>query len=338
MRDVNFKGAGFTMAAFAMYECGKDGDPIAYAHDHMSAAAVQVLRAQRHARLFGHKGAVTPVDTTDFPLAEQAHTEFVEQVEDQTFFGRVPFQRAPFNVKLTNLTDGGQAAWVDEGTLKPATALAFSPVGRLDTTKLSGFVGMTDAMRSAAAVSVYQIFHRALTNACSGKADATFTDPTNAGGNGVPKSITYDAPKIPSAGDLGAEIAQALGMVAHPERAAILMNAHDAVALAALRSASGERIFPDAGPAGGSIYNAPLYCSAAATPGVIVICDPSQIYVATDGPNIDVANYASIDYGDGQLVDLWTANCFAWRIEWFCNWLAAGPNAVVAITGFASAP
>ncbi len=332
---TNGKGLDVARAALAMAEGQDAGGALAYAGNmriQWGDGPLQFLRSQGRGRMRG-KGAVTPVDTTDFPLAAQARTEFVEQVEGATLLGRVPFQRAPFNVHLVDLTDGGQAAWVNESALKPATALQFNPVGRLEPDKVSAIVGFTDELRRAALPSLDAIFNNALINASASRLDASFIDPANAGGKGEPASITYSAPKIAATGDLVADMAAALGMLAHPSRAVFLANSHDAVKMAALRAPNGDYLFNDVGAAGGSALRTPLYTSDATPPGVIVACDPSQVYVATDGPLLDEATYATIDYGDGKPVSLWAANCFAWRIEFYANWLAAGPDSVATITG-----
>lgn len=327
-------------AALAMAAARDEGGALAYAkrmHPQWGDGPAQFLQSQGRPRVVG-KDATTPIDSNDFPLADQARTEFVQAVENATLLGRVPFQRAPFNVKLTDLTGGGEAAWVDENGIKPAIALQFKRVGRLEPAKVAAIVGFTDELRRVAAASVDQIFTRALVNASASRLDASFLDPTNAGGNGEPASIAYGAPTVAATGDLVADMAASLGLLAHPSRAVFLANSQDAVKMAALRAANGDYLFDDVGAAGGSALRTPLYTSDATPPGVIVACDPSQIYIATDGPLLDEASYASIDYGDGKLVSLWTANCYAWRVEYYANWLVAGPNAIAVIAGALASP
>ena len=106
------------------------------------------------------------------------------------------------------------------------------------------------------------------------------------------------------------------------------MSPENALALSRLRGAGGERIFPNVGVLGGTIWEIPVIVSAGAG-STVVLLDAAEVLLSDDGLEIDVAKHATLQMdsepddaptASSTQVSLWQLNLVALRAVRLIRW------------------
>ena len=254
-----------------------------------------------------------PGTTTDGswagPLAEmsQLSSAFVEMLRPRTVLGRLSgFRRVPFNVKFPRVTSGSSVGWVGQNRVTPVSSLALDQV-TFKFSKIGGIVVISDEMARSADPTAEALIQSDLLASVAQFSDEQFLNPSIAAVNDVsPASITYGADEIASTGVTAAAVAADfvnlfaaidVDMVAP----FLIMRQSVAIFLATLRIGSGDRLFPDVGAHGGSIYGVPVIVSGNTpmdgnSPGdhLIVLLDAGELLLAEGDVVFDSTNAAIV--------------------------------------------
>lgn len=306
------------------------------------------------------KAAVAAGTTTDSawakPLVEYQTiaSEFAELLRPQTIIGRIAgLRRVPFNIKVPRQTSGSAASWVGEGAAKPVSALAFDQIS-LGHTKLAGIVVLTEELIRFSDPAAEGIVRQDLISTIVQTVDRDFVDPDNAGTADVkPASIINGVTAVVASGtdadavraDVKAVISKFLTANLSLSGAVWIMTEVQALGLALLTNALGQREFPTieiSGDSGGTFFGLPVVLSeniplnaGSGNPVTgdgsrIILAKPSEILLADDGEVLlDVSREASLQMDSAPtnppvaatvFRSLWQDNLVGIRAERFINW------------------
>jgi Phage capsid family len=282
---------------------------------------------------------------------------FLELVRPLTVIGRMTgFRRPPFNVRFPRQTGGVEVAWTAEGGPTPASSMSFELVTHKQY-KAGAIVAISEELaRNEADPAAEGLIRRDLTDQIVQFLDESFLDPTLAGADNVsPASITYGATAINSTGNTAAQVeADFLSLFAavttNLRNPYLVMRSSTAKALVALRTTSGDRLFPDLGVVGGQIWGVPVLISDAIpldglspSGGRVVLIDANQINLTEGGIEFDSSSQTSLRLTDQQsispelstdiVVSLFQQNNLALRVIRYANWSRAQDSAVAYIDG-----
>lgn len=260
---------------------------------------------------------------------------FLDLVRPRTILGRMSgVVRAPFDVRIPEQTGGVTPGWTAEGKPILVASGEFSIIQQ-KRSKIGGIVVLTDELVRSSDPSAESIMQRDLGAGIIEFSDRAFVDPAVAEVPDVsPASITNGAPEITSTGATAAAVeADMAAMVqslidggvalAYPHW---IMSPENALFLSRLRGPGGERIFPNVGVLGGTIWEIPVIAAAGARSTVALI-DAAEVLLSDDGLEIDVAKHASLQMdsepGDdpaSNVVSLWQLNLVALRAIRHIRW------------------
>ncbi len=253
---------------------------------------------------------------------------FIDQALRESLL-RIPgFVQAPANARLVEAADGGDAYWVSDSALKPATMLQLVNKAGLSPTKVAALVAITDELAHAGDAGAPYIT-RALQIACVKAIDIAFTDPTNKGDPGrKPAAITYGASDIASTGDFGADIVTALGMLPNPRAVVGILNTLDAAGLAAKTKIGTGSLYPSLAINGGTLGGIPVYTSDYAPSGKLILVNTSRVAVWTSALDVRYSDQAIVRLDDAATqatapVSMWQENLHGILVEQGASWQAA---------------
>lgn len=260
---------------------------------------------------------------------------FLDLVRPRTILGRMTgVVRAPFDVRIPEQTGGVTPGWTGEGKPILVASGEFNIIQQ-KRSKIAGIVVLTDELVRSSEPSAESILQRDLGAGIIEFSDAQFIDPTIAEVPDVsPASITHGAPEITSSGltaaavetDLAAMVKSLIDggvALAYPHW---IMSPENALFLSRLRGPGGERIFPNVGVLGGTIWEIPVIAAAGAGSTVALI-DAAEVLLSDDGLEIDVAQHASLQMDSAPeedpasaVVSLWQLNLVALRAIRHIRW------------------
>lgn len=372
---------GIAMARMVMAMTKAKGDPVmafklAEKHFPRTEAVVRLLKAQAEgadlAALMKIKATIAAGDTTNAtwaaPLVDQATiaSEFLEYLRPRTLIGQANFRPIMFNVRIGSQTGGGTAYWVGQGKAKPVTALAFG-ADTIPFAKVATIAVITQELARFSDPKAEAIVRDSLADAVIERIDTDLFDPDKAA-----------VANVSPAGLLNGVAPTAVGPIdpADPETIACALMAlwapWDATNLGARPAyyttpavarmlafrryaLSGQSVYPQMTPTGGSIDGVPVRVSqylannggSGGAPFILV--DENEIYLADDGSvTVDASEQASIEMSDTpagssnptvaassvNLVSMWQTNSIAIRAERFIWWGKRRVGAAQWIDGF----
>jgi HK97 family phage major capsid protein len=212
------------------------------------------------------------IDTGDFGSAPDyaaAGRAFIAFAAQDSIIARInslqPMRRTAFNTSVMRQVSGGVGSWTAEGVQIVASGASFDTT-RLLPRKIAGLMVATRETLLLTGPAFEQALSQDLSRAIGQIEAASFLDPSAAGDDNQPASITYGAPSVPSSGsdpaaiqaDVRALLAVFKGDV---QRSVWLLNASDAMSL--------NMIGDDVGGAGltangGTWFGLPAICSSGA--------------------------------------------------------------------------
>ncbi|HAC01568.1 MAG TPA: phage major capsid protein [Brevundimonas sp.] len=268
---------------------------------------------------------------------------FVEFIRPRTVLGRlVGTRRVPFDIAFATQTAGFGAGWAGEGKPIIVSKGEFDR-HTFDRAKIAGIVVLTKELVRSSDPAAEAVVERDLAAGVVEFSDTQLLDPTIAEVPEVsPASITNGATEITSTGATAAQVeADLSAMVASLVTGGIafeapywVMTPKTALALAQLRGAGGERIFPDVGPLGGTIWTIPVIVSASAG-AQITLLDAAEIMVADDGIEFVASEEGTLrmsstpEDADAPLVSLWQNNLIGLKTTRYVRWKRRRDAAVV---------
>lgn len=329
------KAGAFTKFAQALALAGGDGMEASsiFATRWPNSKHVETVRkaAVGAATLGGWGGELAPLK----PLG----TAYLDFIRPLTVLGRLSgIRRAPFQVPILSQTSGFGAAWAGEGRPIIVARADFTRKS-LKPTKIAGIVVMSRELAEATDPASEAMIQRDMTASVVEFSDRELLDPTLAAVDGVsPASITNAAPEITSTGTTAAQVeADLSAMVASLITGGVafaaptwVMKPSTALYLARLRGSGGERIFPDVGPMGGTIWTIPVVTSVAAG-DQITLLDGAEVLVAEEDIQLSSSDQGSLQMNDAPtqdatggtgstMVSLWQSNLLALKIVRTIRW------------------
>ena len=276
------------------------------------------------ALLLQQKAAVTPGTTTDLAwagaLVSPMEDAFVKLVRSASLLGRIPgLRKIPFNVKVPVQTSGAVYQWVPETGYKPASALAFSTGVTLGLLKHAAIVVVTRELVQAARAGFSGALIEALESDLTAFTDTQFLDPTVAAVAGKnPASVTNGTTPVASTGTYATDVQSLLTayFAANPRRPVLITSPAHA---SAIKSMNG----------GGGLGVDVIDTEAAG--GITVAMDPSGVFVADHGVEVNSSSQASVQMNSTPdspatattvQVSLWQTNAIGYHVERFANWQA----------------
>lgn len=152
------------------------------------------------------RSAVAAGTTTDAdwgePLSElnQLGAAFIEVTRAKSALGQMNgLRRIPFNVKVPRQLDVSQPTWTGEGQASRFTSLSFDSI-QFMFAKLTALVAISKELAALGNPEVESLVSNDLGKAIAAMVDQDFLDPTNAGDDISPASITYGAPSVAATG------------------------------------------------------------------------------------------------------------------------------------------
>lgn len=299
------------------------------------------------------KAAVAPGTSTDplwaGPLAviQNVPGEFIELLRPATILGKIPnLRRIPFNAQVPVQTAGGSYGWVGQGLAKPVTSLQFGSA-KLDISKAAGIVVLTTELVRLSDPAAEDVVRRDMIAGIAAFLDQQFIDPAVAAVAGVhPASITNGIVGIASVQDPYKDLLALLQAFSTGHvplaSATLIVSETNALAMAFMRDAMGNRVFPNVTISGGTAEGINVVTSNAAGTNVILVWPPAILYADDGGVTIDVSKDASVQMDSVPanpsdattvLVSLWQNNLVGLRAERFINWKRAINAGVALVTG-----
>jgi HK97 family phage major capsid protein len=289
-------------------------------------------------------------------LAElrQAGNAFLELVRARSVVGRLSgFRKVPFRTQFPRQLSASSVAWADEGSPTMVSAPTLDQI-TFEASKIAGVVVVTEELVRSSEPNAQTLVDNDLIAAVAKFTDVAFLDPTIAAVGDAPASITNGATSVSATGttaaalkeDLRSLIDAALGGGSDLEGATLVMSKRQALAIAQFEYGR------DLGANGGQLLGLPVVTSiseALAEGGSppterIVLLDPSLILLADDGVETAVSRQGTLqmntepdspDTGATIVVNLWTRNLVAAKVERYIRWERARNGAAVFISGAA---
>jgi HK97 family phage major capsid protein len=271
---------------------------------------------------------------------------FLELVRPASILGRMQgIRRVPFRVKFARQTSGASAGWVGEFRPIPVGKLGFS-LETFEYSKVAGLVVISKELARSSDPAAEGLIQRDLVAAVAQFTDEQFLDPTLAGTDAHPASVTNGTVAVPSSGSDGAAIEVDLkAVVAAIQGAGVqflapyfIMKPSTALHLATLKGTDGERVFPNVNVMGGDIWGIPVLVSANAG-NQITLIDAAELLLAEGDVELAVTEEAALqmdsDPEDGavQRVSLFQTNSIGLRALRTIRWRMRNPAAAAYVSG-----
>lgn len=255
--------------------------------------------------------------------------------------------RAPDRVKMLVSGQAAVAAWPGNGRAIRMSKMDLQGTA-LATDKVGALTCATNESLEDTSAETEAILERDLRTAIDDAVSSAATDDTNAGSTEIPKSLTYDAPKIHSSGTAVANIATDFhaGLRELSDAGSDLQNvvavvhSRTAATMATALGSGGSPAFPLVTPRGGSAFGVPLIVSSAVPNGgsptstIVALIDASDVVVCDKGAVVALDNATTIEMSDAPtgvssdtptaassyLVSMFQAECTAIRVTRRITW------------------
>ncbi|QRP62702.1 phage major capsid protein [Rhodanobacter sp. FDAARGOS 1247] len=287
------------------------------------------------------KAAVAALTSGDIGTPEA--TEYLNAVRERSVLGGLLGTRpVAFNRRMLARTNGAIGFWVGEAA--PAPMLKAVLAGStLKAKKVVALIAVTDEGMRAESPAVEAGLQADLETGCAGAIDQAFLDPSNAGSDTMPASVTHGAPIIAASSDAAADLKALVAAFAGDLSTSYLItDPSTATALAMVRGANGSFLFPDAGPRGGSVLGIPLLVSRHSprdtAGGMLALVDASGIALAMDSIEISQSDQTSLAMADtptspATMVSLFQTGTTAMKAVIRCNFENQRVGGVAVLTG-----
>jgi Phage capsid family len=336
------RGFAFARKALAIAATGNALEAVRFASSRWGADSTPA----RELKSAVAGGATTDSDYSDLIGADESAAEFLEVVEGQSIQGRLQgLRKVPSGVPVCGLTGGATAYWVGSGKSIPVSRQAFARVS-LRSLNVAALIVVSNELARTASARGVALMRADLIEAGTRMMDLTFVDPSNAGDDATPASITNGLTPIASSGTLQADVEAALAQFSGSLLTASWVCSPALAAGIGIRS-GGKGLGCDVGAKGGMIGGIPVITSeqvAADSNGFkLILVDAARIVTVDDGIRVEKATHASIEMdtspsadattptGASMLVNLFQADSAAIKVVRSVNWEVALPGSVILI-------
>jgi hypothetical protein len=248
--------------------------------------------------------------------------------------GLMPVKRVPPNVFVGQLTTAAQFSWVGESAATPCGLLGVE-TAPLRPLKLSTISVVTKDLARFSVPGAVEVISQEFGRAVEAAGNTSVLDPSLSAIPTVrPASLTHGATEItPSGSGIDVDVALLLAAVSsgNPSAPFLVMSPRSALYLATRRASNGERLFPDIGFAGGSIFGG--------AGDRVVAIDAAGVALTDMGTELDASEEAALQMLDNptndsggstgsplapststDLVSLWQSNSLGLKATRFMNW------------------
>jgi hypothetical protein len=296
-----------------------------------SSTMRQMLEKSLHLEV---KAAIAPGTSTDAVWAKplvgiaQLAAGFLAIAHSQSLLGRIAgLQEIPFNTKVPYQTAEANFVWLAESGFTPTSKLAFTDGLTLAAAKVLGIVVLTEELVRLSRPGP-RTMRKQLISGLNAFVDKAFLDPASTAIAGQrPASITAGTTPVVGTADFVASVKALITafFAASPATAEPVLVANGANAAAIRGQVPG--------------FGLPVYASEAALTNVVIL-DPSHVFYADGGLEVDYSREAALEMSDAPLspttaaaviTSLWQSNLVGYRMLRFVSFGAA-PNAVKYMT------
>ena len=283
------------------------------------------------------KALTAPGTTTDATWAQPLVgikpfvDAFVALARSASLLGRIPGLRTiPFNVKVPLQTGDAGYTWVKQGDPKPVSKFTFGNGVTLAPTKAAAIIVVTRELVQVGVPGSEQALRDTLISGLTAFTDKSFLDPASTAiAETRPGSVTAGTTPVTATASYAADVASLLAAfftgAPNAIEPVLIANAAHAAAIRSMNSGGGVGV--------------PVIVSEAAGNHTIAM-DPSGVFVADAGVDIDISREASIEMVDtpaapvatSVFTSLFQTNMVGFRTERFVNWTTT-PNAVKYLAG-----
>lgn len=331
------------------------GEPAAAA----AFAAAQAGWADRDAIVGSLRAAVSAHSRSDSALLGQPLQDFLEAARAASLLGRLPLlRRVPARTRMASYGDGSSAGWRGEGGAIVVSAAELESAV-LDSLPVDSLAVLTNELLKSASLAAEQSLSDDLVAAVTEAVDRAFLDPSNAGSDAKPESITHAGTILNSSGatlagldaDLRTAVEALVASGSDLVGAAWVLDPILTVRMSLARGTGGAPAFPQLGARGGVLAGLPAFVTAAlprnGSPdaGFIVLLDQRAVTVVDeDKADVRISTRGTVEMADNpagssttpvatQTVSLWQSGLTAVAASRWVNWRLRRVGGVVTITG-----
>ncbi|HZQ61633.1 MAG TPA: phage major capsid protein [Casimicrobiaceae bacterium] len=259
-----------------------------------------------------NKSTVPATDASDATTPVFAGEDFADALRPSTVIDRLTplgARRVPAWVKLIGTGQGAVGYWI--GNRKPIPVSRTVLTGDVLKPKLVGAISVVlNETLEDAGPETEALLSRDLVAAAVQASDYALLDPTNAGDDYTPASITSGVTALPSTGstlsaidtDLQGALDSLIAAGSTLQSAVWLLHPRTAVFLSKLRGSGGAPAYPEIGAKGGVLLGLPVLTTANLlfdTSGTsIVLLDADDLVYCDGGTAVTLGNQATIDMRD----------------------------------------
>ncbi len=345
---MNPRGLDFVRICIARAIAASNGEPLqagAYAANRWGARSTAALITKAGVAAGSPDGWGAELVDLD-----AARTEFFELARSQALIGRMTgLRRVPRRTPFVAVADGSTASWRGHGKAARASRSMFEG-SSLDTLTATVLQVVSKELLGDISAQAETLIRSDMLNAARLLLDRSFIDESNAGTPGLePAAVTYDAPTIPSSGNITEDVAAALAQFSGDLSTAVWV-AHPRTGVDIGLHGGGKGLAVDVGARGGTLAGLPVMTSEAATHdssgGTISLVDAAGVCLLDEGGSVNVSTEAMIELDDAPTGDaaapaaatatrmsLWQADLVGLLLSWNANWKKAREGSVVVITG-----
>jgi len=263
------------------------------------------------------------LDTDAFqndPDLRAASRGFLELVQASSLLGKISgFCRVPFETNILKQKTPLEASWIAEGRPMPITLTSFEAT-KLTFRRIGAIIPVTDDVLKGAGAAFENALSRQLTSAVSELENTSFTDPANAGEEGVtPASITHGVTPIGGTEVPSDDVNELLdGFTGDLERSVLVTSPR---AGKALHDAG----FDSTGIKGGDVAGLTHITSTDVPDSRVILLDPTGIMLSDEGAIFDLSTQTTLQLTDSEgqpaeSISLWQLNLSAIKITRHLNW------------------
>jgi HK97 family phage major capsid protein len=232
--------------------------------------------------------------------------DFIEFLNAQTVFFRLPLRQVPANVKIKGQDGAATGYWVGESKAIPATAGSMSDVD-LKPLKTAALAVVSNELLRDSSPSAEQLVRDMLGEASGQRVDLTFLSATAASAGVSPAGILNGLSAITSAGTDIAGVKQDLKALLAPFQTAkiplsgitLVTTPTLATALALMDTALGVKAFATMTPNGGALEGFPAFVGDNVGAGNLIALKPSEIWrIGDSGVEVSMSRDATIEMSD----------------------------------------
>lgn len=228
--------------------------------------------------------------------------DFITYLWQKTLYDKLPLREVPARVHIKGQDGVGTGYWVGESKPIPVSAQDYSDV-ELTPLKVAAISVISNELMADSSPSAEMLVRDALVGAIAQRTDATFMSAAAAVGGVSPAGILVGASTQTSSGpDVEGLYEDINNLYAYFIAAyntgglAYAMNPSTAKAIQLMRSALGQKQFPDITTEGGTLEGDPVYTSDNVSASNLVLLKPSDIYKIGDmGLEVSMSRDATIE-------------------------------------------